>query len=423
MPRTNAFDSTFALLADPYRFIGNECAQRATDLFETRILLRPTICMHGARAAEVFYDPARFERANAAPEPLRATLFGSGGVQGLDGAAHRHRKAMFLTILAPESVDRLADETMETWLASVRDWCDRDVALYPAIQQVLTCAVCRWAGVPLPDAHVAMRTRQLVALFDETANSLLGHVRSRIARVRLERWLAGFVEDIRSGRHRAPEGSAAAAVANHLGLDGRPLPARIAAVELLNVVRPAIAVSVFIVFAAHALAAHPECREPLRRGMPGYLDGFVQEVRRTYPFFPAVIARVRHDFVWDDYAFPEGRRVLLDLYGTNHDARSWTEPDAFRPERFAGSPVTPFNFVPQGGADARSNHRCPGEGLAIALMRMSVEFLTNHLEYEVPAQSLALDYSRLPAMPRDGFVIRCGSQTNELRGAVLAART
>src|SRR3546814_15474251 len=90
------------------------------------------------------------------------------------------------------------------------------------------------------------------------------------------------------------------------------LSPRVAAVELLNILRPTVAVSVFITFTAHALHQLPACRQNLQAD-DGYLECFVQEVRRFYPFFPAVMAHVRRDFEWKGYRFPRGRRVVLDL--------------------------------------------------------------------------------------------------------------
>ena len=57
---------------------------------------------------------------------------------------------------------------------------------------------------------------------------------------------------------------------------------KVAAVELLNVVRPIVAVSAFIAQAAHALHRHPEWRQKLKDD-EGQLEPFVQEVRRLYP--------------------------------------------------------------------------------------------------------------------------------------------
>lgn len=62
-------------------------------------------------------------------------------------------------------------------------------------------------------------------------------------------------------------------------------------------------------------------------------------------------------------------------------------------------------MVPQGGGDALRNHRCPGEGITIALLKETVTFLTSRLTYQVPVQDLELDMSRAPALPRSGFVL------------------
>lgn len=88
-----------------------------------------------------------------------------------------------------------------------------------------------------------------------------------------------------------------------------------------------MAVAQFVVFSALALYQHPECRETLEAGEDEHYEWFVQEVRRFYPFFPFIGGRVMNEF-------ERRRRVLLDLYGTNHDSRSWHRPEEFLPERF-----------------------------------------------------------------------------------------
>ena len=92
IPRDPAFDSTLHLLRNPYTFISARCTLLASDVFYTRILLQPTICMTGSKAAELFYNPEYFIRQGAAPELLQATLFGKGGVQGLGGPGHQQSK-------------------------------------------------------------------------------------------------------------------------------------------------------------------------------------------------------------------------------------------------------------------------------------------------------------------------------------------
>ena len=407
IPRVRQLDSTLALRADPYGFIARQCREHHSEVVEARLLLQPTLCLSGAAAARVFYDPERFERAGAAPEPVRATLFGEGGVQGLDGAAHRHRKALFVDLLTPSRVAALAQLAGEEWEQLGRRWQPGDrVALVEAAQGVLTRAVCHWAGLPLRQDEVRLRTGQLVRLYDRAASGPLRNLAARRARERAERWLQGLVQAVRHDRLREAAGSPLEAVALHRGADGLPLPPRVAAVELLNVLRPTVAASVWIVFAAHALQVHPQCVRRIRIGDKAYLAAFLEEVRRSYPFFPAIVARVRTDFEWQDWRFPRGRRTLLDVYGTNQDPRVWELPERFRPERFLEGAPGPFDFVPQGGGEPRRDHRCPGEPLSLALMRQAVRFLLHRVDYEVPPRSLAIDRHRLPALPLDGFTIR-----------------
>ncbi|HWP18983.1 MAG TPA: cytochrome P450 [Burkholderiaceae bacterium] len=406
LPREPGLDHTLALMRDPYRFIATRCARHGSDAFAVRLLMQPMICMTGPEAARIFYDPQRFVRQAAAPEPVRATLFGKGGVQGLDGEAHQHRKALFLTLLGDDEVQALVGCVERAWDRAAAAWALQGrLVLYDALHEVLTRGVCDWAGVALEKDEVPLRSRQLRYLFDRAAAKGWGHVESRRARRDAERWLTEKIEAVRAGGIRVGEDRPLHRIAWHHDALGAVLDARIAAVELLNLLRPTVAVSVYIVFAAHALHQHPGSLAIPGASEAEALGCFVQEVRRHYPFFPAVVARVKEDFVWRGYRFPRGRRVLLDLYGTNHDARCWQEPQRFCPERFARRTPGPFEFVPQGGADAARQHRCPGEGVTIELMKLAAKVLAQRLTYQVPQQDLELDMARLPALPRSGFII------------------
>lgn len=155
-------------MRDPYRFISRRSQQHGTDLFETRLMFQPIICMTGPEAAELFYDQSRFTRAGAAPARVQKTLFGEGGVQSLDDEAHLNRKHALRSLLTGDRVGRL-EELMVEWVRHyARGWAERDaLRLYEEMHAPLTRAVCEWAGVPLADSEVPYRTRLLTALFDE----------------------------------------------------------------------------------------------------------------------------------------------------------------------------------------------------------------------------------------------------------------
>src|SRR5690606_34749601 len=240
-------------------------------------------------------------------------------------------------------------------------------------------------------------------MFDGAGGIGLRHVRSRIARQRTEAWIAGLVRAVRSGRLAVPAQCALGVIAVQTDTRERLLAPGVAAVELIHVQRPTVAVSHYMVFAAMALHGHPQWRD--RLGDDTQLLWFVQEVRRYYPFFPMTAARVRQDFEWNGFHFPKGRRVMLDLYGTNHCPDTWHRPDEFDPERFAHWNGSAFNFIPQGGGEHYAHHRCPGEDPTIALMCLALRMLTREMRYTVPEQDLQLDLARMPAIPRSRFII------------------
>src|SRR4051794_38179027 len=148
-------DETLAFLRKPYDFISEGCERRGSDVFETRLMLRPTICMKGREAAAIFYDEERFQRRGAAPTRIQQSLLGHGGVQGLDGQAHQRRKGMFLEITAPARVDVLLQIAGHHWVSAAHRWQRRgEIVLYDELHELLTRAVCEWACVPLPEHEV-----------------------------------------------------------------------------------------------------------------------------------------------------------------------------------------------------------------------------------------------------------------------------
>jgi fatty-acid peroxygenase len=405
IPRLPGIDHTAAFLADPYRFFSRACARLDSDVVQVRLMLRPCIGLVGAQAAQLFYDKERFTRVGAAPEPVRATLLGKGALQSLDGDEHLVRKAFFLRATSPGRVAALVARVEQGWRAAEQDWpLDQPFSLYEAAQDVLARAVCEWAGVPLPAAEARQRTRELVALFDQAASGPAAHLRARRARRQAEHWLCVLVERSRRGEDVFPAGSVAHEAAQMRGARGALLPPRIAAVELLNVLRPTVAVSVYLVLGAHAMHRHPQWRGALTGQRPEAARAFVQEVRRCYPFFPAVAARTTRAFTWNGLRFPGGVRALLDLHGTNHHRGSWQTPEQFLPERFLQGPPGPFAFVPQGGGRAEDHHRCPGEAIVLALMETGLRLLATS-DYEVPAQDLHVRMGRMPALPASGFLV------------------
>ena len=404
-PQAHGWDVTLALARAPYTFVRDTAAALGAPAFAARLMLRPTLFVTGREAAAFFYSDV-MERAGAAPGFLTATLFGRGGVQGLDDAAHRHRKAMFLDLAGPPEAERprgVADAVTAA-LRALAERRPKRIVLQDEMERLLTRAVCDWAAVPLAEAELADRARLLSRLFEHAAPKGPGHVLARRARRRADAWIAGLVAEVRRGRLRPPEGSALAAVSAWRDLEGHRLPEHTAAVELLNLLRPTVAISAYATFVAHAVLTRPEAAWAARASDEAAAR-FVEEVRRTAPFFPMLIARTRRATAFAGLDWPGGRHAVLDLYGTNRDPDVWARPDDFDPGRHAPRSADPFCPVPQGGGAHDTGHRCPGEWFTVAIMRRVLRWLLHEVRFEVPAQDLALDMRALPALSRSRVVL------------------
>jgi len=406
IPRDRRPDSTLAMLREGYAFISNRCRELQTDMFETRLMLSRVICTMGEEAAAMFYQPGRFTRRHAMPQTALMLLQDNGSAQQLDGEAHRHRKRMLLSLTGGERVQKLVADFEEAWQARIAIWADmNEVVLHDEVEQILCGAVCQWAGVPLTEAAVLQRTREFSAMIDGAGAIGPRSWKGMLLRARTEEWVRSIIDGIRARHMIVPDDSPAHVIATSCDVEGKPLDSQVAAVELINLLRPTVAVARYVTFAALALYQYPEYRERIRAVDGDYLEWFVQEVRRFYPFFPSVAGRVREPFTWRGIRFAEGAWVMLDIYGTNHDPRSWDSPLSFRPERFRNGRHNVHSFIPQGGGDVEGGHRCAGERLTVQLVKSAVSLLVRVMEYDVPAQDLRVDLARIPAIPKSRFVI------------------
>jgi fatty-acid peroxygenase len=182
-------------------------------------------------------------------------------------------------------------------------------------------------------------------------------------------------------------------------------------VELLNVLRPTVAVAWLGTFAVRTLHEHPDWRSRVLADERA-CEAFAQEVRRLAPFVPALAAKVRGDLEWQGARLPRGGRLVLDVPGTNRDPRSWPSPLTFDPQRFIDRRPGAFEFVPQGGGHAEDGHRCPGKGMAVRLLQRTLTAVAA-LDYE-PIPGCTPDLHRIPA-PRDvlRIAVRAGSSTQK----------
>ncbi len=415
IPRERAVDSLPALLLDGYEFGTKRFRRHRSNVFEARLMLERTVVMRGPDAARIFYAPGAFTRVGATPRPVRRLLQRRGGVQMLDGPAHHDRKRMFMRLMTPGEVERIGLMCRRQWLATAKDWPGFDeVVVRIEAERVFCRTICDWTGIPLADSAAADRARDLARSFDGVGSFGWRHLRVAPARRRVERWLESVMRDARTRGPESLEDTPLGAIVWYRDAEGSLLDHEASAAELLNVARPAVAVARYVEFMVHALRDHPHLLVQLRAD-DGAVSRFVQEVRRWYPFFPAVGGRALRDVALNNYTIPAGRLVLLDLFGTNRDERVWGDADDFRPGRFRKWNEQRDALVPQGAGEHEFSHRCAGEWMTIELMREAAKFFSRDIRFEFPDRDVRLRLNRVPARPRRGMRI---SDVSLVPGAV-----
>lgn len=431
-----AADQTAALRREGYDFMARRGRLRGRAWFETRLMGRAVVILSGGNAPEQMYEPGRFTRRHALPPTTLRLLQGHGSVNQLDGAEHRHRKTSFLALLGISEARALANDLTRRLTARFAQ--PGSFVLLKEAEQILCATALAWLGTPAPSAgQLRRRTAEYGAMLAGAGASGPSVIGALLLRARNEAWMRSLVRRVRANQLGPRPESPLAVVSRWRGADGAFLPVRVAAIELINLTRPLVAVARYIAFAAHALHFHPEWGLRIRDGNDAELEAFAQEVRRFYPFFPAVAGIVQTPFEWEGRRFARGEWVLADLHGADRDPARWTEPQMFNPDRFlaheAGKstvrpaarpspiedevvpasddpdpirPPTPDAasgmIVAQGAGDPRLGHRCPGEGVTLELIKAAARVLAT-ADYRLPAQDFTIDRSRMPTAPAEGI--------------------
>jgi fatty-acid peroxygenase len=371
--------------------------------YVARMLGRRALVVWGAEGARLFYDSALVQRAGAMPPPLARLLFGRGAVHGLDDTTHAARKALFLHAVDESRVESLVKTIGADLAERVESWPGRgELSVFDELVGVYGTNVISWAGIELSAEEARRRSHDLARIVDGFGGAGVAAPRGAAARRRSNRWASELVRQVRRGRTTAPPGSALELLAVGAGAD---LDDATAGVELLNILRPTVAVAWLGTFGALALDRYPEWQSAVARDDHGVRHAFAQEVRRTAPFAPALAARVRVPAVRRGVRLKPGDFVVLDLLSTNHDAARWPDPVRFDPSRFLDGDPGPYDLVPQGGGP-QEGHRCPGEPLTLGILEETLGVVAA-VPFTVSSDP-SYDPQRIPALPGRGLRVRVG---------------
>ena len=394
-------------LDEGYLLLSELRKEAKAPVVKARLLNKEVIAIYGKEAAKKFYDPRNFKREGAMPKIVLKTLFGENGVQTLDGQAHEHRKTIFMDLMTPKRMEeyhRILDKNLTQKL----DRQQGQFELFDLAKDVLFRSICEWAGIDLSQLtkkEVDQLAEYQISMISSAVTNPATHIKGIDNRKKSEKWAQSLIENARINPVAGKEDVALYAFAKATDDHGELLPIDVAAVELLNVIRPTVALTVWIALMGHALFSRPDIYQRLHAEFDQLQDSFIQEMRRYYPFFPMLPAFAIQDVEVDGYLIPKDSWVVLDLYGTNHDDRMIETPEVFRISRYLGkekhiSYDEEYEMIAQGGGKFKTMHRCAGEWITLHTLRVFSDQLVNKYQFSIPEQDWSIPMNQFPTYPK-----------------------
>jgi cytochrome P450 len=142
-----------------------------------------------------------------------------------------------------------------------------------------------------------------------------------------------------------------------------------------------------------------------------YLERVTKEVRRARTVVPVTFfARANADCEFEGVAITRGMKAIGAIGATLHDPVVFPEPDAFDPDRWLPNPRSDRqagSWVPHGGGEHLSGHRCAGERMAELMLKAFAVLMLRDFDWDFPPdQSFESTTGKLFATPASGLRVR-----------------
>lgn len=131
-----------------------------------------------------------------------------------------------------------------------------------------------------------------------------------------------------------------------------------------------------------------------------YLQALVKETLRLYPPGPLLLPHeCIEDCTVDGYHVTKGTRLLVNVSMIHRDPEFWSDPDAFRPERFLEEHKevdvrgNHFNLIPFGGG----RRICPGISLGLQSVQLALANLVHGFDVKKISEK-PIDMTEAPGL-------------------------
>lgn len=372
-------DATLPLLREGYLYGHRRFERHGVNVFRTRLRGEPTVMIRGRDAARFFYEAERFSHGGVMPK----------------------------SVLPRKALDSLTTQIDEAILTRRERWSGAGaVAIVPEFGRAITRGVLRWLSLTPDPELVARLTAECEAMIVGAGRVGPRNWWGRVLQLRTEEWARSVIGAARESE-QPTEGPLPRLLAlspqNSHGGGDTSVDDDVLAVELVNLLRSAVAIARFVEFAALGLHRYPEWRPRLVTS-PDDRRKFSAEVRRATPLSPRVAGRARGPQEGPGVQVEDGELVFLDLFATNRHPGEWRDAWSFDPDRF--DQEGPDWIVAQGIADHARRYRSLGEPATDAILQIAIRRLAE-VPWEVVGRDVRVDLHHVPAsVGRRGLRVR-----------------
>jgi cytochrome P450 len=388
---------TYAFWRDPLAYL-NWCRRRYGDTFTMTPIGKPPLVFmtKASDIREIVTAPADVLRAGEGAAVI-APLVGRDSFMLADGNDHLAGRRSILPGFRRERVSAHAAMVYETVEREVAKWpLDKPVALHGRLRALtLRVILSTIFGSDDDDGRIDELHRRLLAMFS-VASSLSLHMpalrhappwrnvwhRFLADRASADALLAELV--VERAHSRSHDQGMLAMLLGPRHLEGGP--------DAISDVRDTLMSLILaghettgseLAWAVQLLAHHPAVMRRLAQGPQNdaedYLDAVIEEVLRHRPVFLFTIPRaVAQTCEVGGRTYHPPVQLVGCIHLMHHDPAAYTQPHAFRPERFLNNEPQVDAWMPWGGG----RRRCPGRHLALLEIRTVLRVMFERLTIE-----------------------------------------
>lgn len=363
---------------------------------------RPVVISHPDHVKSIFTAPPELVPSLTAESPLRPFV-GENSVLTAQGARHMRQRKLLLPAFHGDAIDNYARMIEEAAEREIARWpLGETIALAPRMQtitlDVIMSGIFGIEGRPGPDTPewrlrqttkrvVAMSTwalaqvAELMNLGRKEPVGLAKRVMSSLDRATYE-----VIADRRRDARADERHDILSMLLRAETEDGERLSDQELRDELVTLVLAGHETTAnSLAWAWERLTRTPDAYDTLYESVRGgrddsdeQIEHVIHEAMRARPVVPIVGRRVQSAWRLGEFGVPAGTPISASILLAHHREDLFPDPEAFKPQRWAGRKPGTYEWFPFGGG----TRRCLGATLAMAEQRVVLKAMVERLDLE-----------------------------------------